>query len=479
MGTQSKLLVAMVLMVVLPLSVAVVTGVGLWQMGQRLGVVSEEYAEVRLLQGVEAAISSANVAVRGRDAEVHQDTNQYIHDAKENLVAFMAMQFESVADQNHQMLESKHAQALLSQLEGLADIQWNTTPLDERVAIVERLRTGLDELYSATDHGVRLAQSSALRTQQMTLWLVIVAALSSAAICIVLSIWSANGVNKRLRELHRRLSAQPALGAMSPPREIGGVVTQIEEMHSRMIQKMEDTNRELLRRERLAGIGLLAADVAHEINNPMNAMLGLSELALGTVESGPVDEAGRQELQESLRVVRREAWRCRSIVERLMAMVRSDREAHWFNTTRLLNETVQVARAARPDKAQCFIVHSNGVDHQAFAPPDDVRQIMLTLLINAADAVVENGHIEVDATHTDHEICLRVRDDGQGFTKAIESKLFAPFQSHRENGKGAGLGLSIAQALAEEMGAALRPFSEGPGKGSEFVLAIPNNESKP
>lgn len=474
MGTQSKLLIAMAFMVLLPMSVAAVTGIGLWTMEQKLDSVSEEYTEARMLQPIDADLSGAIVAIRQDDPGLLPIADQFLQDAKEKLVRYLATQYESVASEAHQAEESGHASALLERLDALVSLEWSEAPMTERIELAESVRSDLNTLYMDADQGVRSAQESALRTQRATLWLVIIASMASAAICISLSVWSGHSVNRRLREMHRNLASQSLSGQLTPPREIGGVVSQIEEMNLRMIEKIEESGRELLRRERMAGIGLLAADVAHEINNPMNAMLGLSELALKAVEGGPVDESARRELQESLRVVRREALRCRSIIERLMAMVRSDRKAHWFNTSRLLHETVQVARAARPDKAHCFIVNPDGAEMQVFAPPDDVRQILLTLLINAADAIDENGCVEIDATQTDHETWIRVRDDGRGFTASMKATFFTPFHSHREDGKGAGLGLSIAQALAEGMGASIRPISEGLGKGSLFVLAIPN-----
>lgn len=156
-----------------------------------------------------------------------------------------------------------------------------------------------------------------------------------------------------------------------------------------------------------------------------------------------------------------------------MSMVRSDRKSSWFDATRLVRETIQVAQAARPDKAGCFVATGGVASVRAFGPADDVRQILLTLLINAADAIGATGRIEVDATQAEQEVWLRVRDNGRGFTESMRQSFFTPFKSFSENGAGAGLGLSIAQALAEGMGATLRPFSDGPGRGSMFVLAVP------
>jgi C4-dicarboxylate-specific signal transduction histidine kinase len=161
-----------------------------------------------------------------------------------------------------------------------------------------------------------------------------------------------------------------------------------------------------------------------------------------------------------------------------MAMVRGNSKPQHFDATRLLVETVDVARAARPDKANC--IHAIGTERslQIYAPPQEVRQIILTLLINAADAITNDGRIEVDATRADGEVWLRVRDNGRGFTPQMQEGFFTPFQTSRAETGGTGLGLSIANTLSLDIGAELRSFSDGPNKGSLFLLAIPVDEGK-
>jgi signal transduction histidine kinase len=474
MRVQTRLLVTMAILVVLPLSVAGVAWVGLWQMSNRLDAVSEEFAEARALQPIDADLTVVVVALRQETPAFDEIARARLARAQAALVEYLATQYDSVASDEHQAMESSHAGAMLVALESLLNsFRDDQTDGDERTAQAIALRDELRTLYTDAESGVQTAQRSAKATQRATMSIVLTASIATAVLCIGLSIWSTRGVNRRLVDLHRRLSVRSEGVVPRDPQDVGLVVNQIEAINERMLARMEENARELLRRERMAGVGLLAADVAHEINNPMNAMLGLSEVALRTAERGAIDEQGSAEMAESLRVIRREAMRCKGIVERLMAMVRAGREPSWFDANRLLRETVEVASAARPDRAACYRLAGAQMALPVLAPQEDVRQILLTLLINAADAIDADGRIEVDATRTDDEVWLRVRDDGRGFSAEERSDFFTPFRTSRAGQGGAGLGLSIAHTLAEDLGAEIRPFSDGPGRGSLFILAIP------
>jgi signal transduction histidine kinase len=470
--------IAMVCLIALPLCVTAITAVGLWRLDHLLKNVSEEYSEARLLQGIDRDLNAAAMGLGSGDAELIRAARGSLRSAETALVGYLATQFESVASEEHQAIEAGRASTLLRELQRLLSDEAGFAEPGARAADIHRLRGELTDLLNEEDEAVQIAHESARVARASTLSLVIITSLVSTLLCAALLIWSNHGVNQRLRELHQRLASQSPGTPARTAKGMGEVVTQIEDINAQMLRKIEEHGRELLRRERMVGIGLLAADVAHEINNPMNAMLGLTELGLRTIERGPLDGEATAELGESLRVVRREALRCKGIVERLMAMVRSDRRPSWFDATRLVHETVQVARAARPDRDSCFVVTGDGVSVRAYGPANEVRQILLTLLINAADAVSADGRIEVDATATDQEVWLRVRDNGRGFTEEVRRTFFTPFQSFSENGTGAGLGLSIAQALAEGMGATLTPFSDGPGQGSLFILAIKTPEEQ-
>lgn len=479
MSIQTKLLISMILIILLPLSVTIVTWRGLVQMDEEILLVIEEFSEARQLQPVESDLSVALLALEQRDHRLDKLALERLGSAEATLLRFLAEQQDVASSPEHQAEEASQAYTALTQLRDLTGPAWPESSTDERVAQVRLILNNIHGIFTGADSSIVLASLAAGATQQRTLGLVLAASLVSALCCVMLSVWSTRGVNRRLRELRRSALTHARSTDQHEPRDVAGVMNQLEELNERMFLKIEESSRELLRRERMAGIGLLAADVAHEINNPMNAMLGLSELSLQTTGAGPVSEHDRVDLHESLTVIRREVLRCRGIVERLMAMVRGTGDPQWFDARRLLVETVNVAKAARPDKAGCFHVLDPAEPIRIFAPPQEVRQIMLTLLINAADAIPDDGRIEVDAARSDHEIWLRVRDNGRGFTPTAEKGFFVPSMTSRAHEGGMGLGLSIANTLCLDIGAELRPSSDGPGCGSLFLLSLPAETAIP
>lgn len=473
MSIQTKLLIAMLLLLVLPLSVTGITWQGLSRMDVELRQVAIEFAEARRLQPVDVDLSLAAAELDHDEDRLQLRALDSLRRAEANLVGYLAEQYDDVSSREHQAEEAGSAARVLGEIRELIGTAWYSMPPQERADRVLEIRSGLRELYEEADSGVLSAPVQAQNTRRQTLVLVLVASLASAAICIIVSVWSTRSVFVRLRELRNAMASRSDGMQGSQPRDVGGVVSQLEELSARMALKIEEKSRELLRRERMASVGLLAADVAHEINNPLNAMLGLTELSLRTTVSGPIDDGVRRELHESLGVIRREALRCRAIVQRLMAMVGGAREPEPIDVARLLSDTVDIARAARPDRAACFVLTSPDKALSIHTRGDDLRQIMLTLLINAADAVNPDGRIEVDATRAGRETWLRVRDNGRGIDANAIQDLGVPFATTRTAQGGLGLGLSIAVAIATDIGAQIRAESAGPGRGSTFIIAIP------
>jgi signal transduction histidine kinase len=476
MGVKAKLVVMMVVLIVCPLGVSAITWFAMGRMDVEVRQVAEEFAEARRLQVIERSLTAA-VTDLATDPEHRAETAlAHLRTAEAGLVEFLASQHGSVAEEEHQANEADHASELAQTLGSLTGGGWGDLSHEQRLASSKAVLQRLNELYNDAEAGVRLAPALAERARRQALLMVITASLVSAAVCIAVLAWSTRGVVRRLRELHASLQTQTDQVAIAPW-DVDDVVTGIQAFNDRLLVRMEEKNRELLRRERMAGIGLLAADVAHEINNPLNAMLGLSELSLRATSVERMSEEDRREVRDSLEIVIREINRCRGIVQRLMAMVRGPGQPQLFDATRLLSETIEVARAARPDKARCYVSVAEHRGTMVTAPMEDVRQVVLTLLINAADAVGPDGQITADATKVGEEVWIRIRDNGRGFTPETQARFDVPFSTTRASEGGAGLGLSIAHAVARDIGAALRSESAGPGRGSVFILALRANGS--
>ena len=477
MSLRTSLFVTTIFIVLLPLSVTVATWYGLLRMDTEIERVAEEYEESRSLQPVEGNLSVALVVQKHASNVSAPDARAALARAEVSLLAYLADQFDSEASDEHQATESGHARDVLTDLRTLIGTDWDALSADERLRRTESIRDGVRALYDDADEGVIDAQHEARRIERRTMRTVLIVSMLSALSCVAVATLSNRRVIRGVRDLHRSVALRADREERPEPRDVTVAVSEIGELNERLYLQLQEKSRELLRRERVAGIGLLAADVAHEINNPVNAVLGLTELSLRTTGQGPIDDDARSELHDSLTIIRREAVRCKEIVERLMAMVRARSEPTSFDATRLLVETVEIARASRPDKAACYHVLRSAHAVPVVSRAQEVRQIMLTLLINAADAIGDDGRIEVDVTTTDDEVWLRVRDNGRGFTAETQKGFSIAFQTTRAEEGGLGLGLSIAHTLAADLGAELRSFSDGPGTGSLFLLALPLTET--
>ena len=475
MSIRATLLLFTLLVVLLPLGVAFTSWRGLERMDAEIARISEEYREAKVLADAEAELGLAAASLRDGGDSLPK-ANQHLAAAESALLGFLESQAGSTSSESHQSDEVHAVRGALDELRAMRASGGDTAGAVAEVSRLARIEAAVRNLRAVADRSVRDAQSSARDIERSTLNLVLAGSLGSALVCTLVAIWANRGVMRRLRDLHRAIAARAESDRPARRADAGVVMNEIDELSERMYRNLQEKNRELLRRERVAGIGLLAADVAHELRNPLNAMLGLTELSLRTTGEGPLDKARSTELHESLSIVRREAIRCREIVDRLMAMVGARGRPVRFDCAALLAETVQVARAARPDKAECFHLLRAGQPLWAIGSTQEVRQILLTFLINAADAVEPDGRIEVDATASEREVWLRVRDDGKGFdpTRALDRAV--PFETTRAAEGGTGLGLSIAQALAAEIGGEIRCTSDGAGKGSLFMLVLPMTE---
>ncbi len=475
MSIRATLLLFTLLVVLLPLAVAVTSWQGLERMDAEIAQISEEYEEAKVLADAEAALGLAMASLRD-GVEATPEAHRHLAAAESALLGFLESQAGSSSDESHQSAELHSARAALDDLRAMreprTEVAGHADPADE-VRRLSQIVSTVRTLRGVADRSVRGAQLSAQDIERSTLRVVLAGSIGSALVCTAVAIWANRAVMRRLRELHRAVSARADSARPARRADAGVVMNEIDELSERMYRSLQEKSRELLRRERVAGIGLLAADVAHELRNPLNAMLGLTELSLRTAGKPPIDAERSAELHESLTVVRREAIRCREIVDRLMAMVGARGRPVRFDCAVLLAEAVQVARAARPDKSACFHLLRPGQPLWATASTQEVRQILLTFLINAADAIEGDGRIEIDATASDSEVWLRVRDDGRGFDASRGLDRAVPFETTRAEEGGTGLGLSIAQTLAAEIGAEIRCESAGPGKGSLFTLVLP------
>jgi signal transduction histidine kinase len=230
--------------------------------------------------------------------------------------------------------------------------------------------------------------------------------------------------------------------------------------------ELRQMQEQLIRAERLAAIGQLAAGVSHEIDNPVGIILGYAELLL---EDLPADDPRR----DDVRSIIEECKRCKRITGGLLGFARS---GPVIRSPLRLNELVEQTLASlRPQKLFKGLLIEFRPAPQL--PPlvgdaDQLRQVLVNLLLNAAQAMAGVGTLEVEVRHEGGRAVVEVGDTGPGIAPELRERIFEPFFSTKGRGEGTGLGLSICRRLVEDHGGRLTAGSS-PAGGARFRLELP------
>jgi PAS domain S-box-containing protein len=221
------------------------------------------------------------------------------------------------------------------------------------------------------------------------------------------------------------------------------------------------------RRERLSELGDLAAGVAHEIRNPLNAISIAAQRLLGEFE--PKDNT--EEFESFLHQIRSEANRLNEIVTRFLSMAKGRGDAQVrIDVSRVVEETVKLF-AIGLDQKDMTVETDVEPDIQASVSEDRLKQLVLNLVKNGVEACGEaGGTVTVSLKQENDYVLLQVTDTGSGVPEGIRNKVFSPYFSTKE--KGTGLGLSIVHQIVEEFKGGIDLTSTESG-GAQFSIKFP------
>ena len=220
--------------------------------------------------------------------------------------------------------------------------------------------------------------------------------------------------------------------------------------------------------ERLASLGILAAGVAHEINNPLGAIMALTALTLEELKEG---DPNRENLQE----VVRQSERCRDIVKGLLQFSRHSKvNPELADLNKILHDTLSLVT-----KQAQFLNITVNINFDSQLPPvmadkSELEEVFMNILINAVQAMQERGTITITTRHRapDNSVEVLISDTGCGVPPDKIDKLFHPFFTTKESGQGTGLGLSIAYGIITSHHGSISVESEV-GQGSTFTIRLP------
>jgi two-component system NtrC family sensor kinase len=228
---------------------------------------------------------------------------------------------------------------------------------------------------------------------------------------------------------------------------------------------------QLVQSAKMAGIGKLAAGVAHEINNPLTGILTNSSLML---EDLPAGDARREDLE----TIVGETLRCRKIVKALLDFARQTKPQKTAQDLNLLVEHVLALVRNQASFRNIKVRTALAPDLPAImADADQLRQVVLNILLNAAEAMPAGGDLLI-ASRADPDgrnAVLSIADTGPGIPDDIRDRLFEPFFTTKRTGT--GLGLSIAYGIVEQHRGTIQVESV-PGRGTTFLVTLPVDGSR-
>ena len=224
----------------------------------------------------------------------------------------------------------------------------------------------------------------------------------------------------------------------------------------------------LMHAEKMAAVGQLVSGVAHEVNNPLTAILGFADLLM---ENPELPESARKDM----RVILQEAQRTKQIVQNLLSFARQmppQRKALQLNP--ILRRTVQLRSYDFQSHGVEVVEHLDQELPSVVGDSHQLQQVFLNILNNAYDAVGETGRaarIEIATRRAGNSVEISFRDNGPGISHP--DRIFDPFFTTKEVGKGTGLGLSICYGIVHEHGGEILCQNNSGGPGATFVVRLP------
>lgn len=226
---------------------------------------------------------------------------------------------------------------------------------------------------------------------------------------------------------------------------------QLEYKVQKKSEELGQAQNELINIERIASLGKLSLSVAHEINNPLSGILIYTKLISKQLANQQIDAAKKEPMLKHLKLIENETKRCGDIVKGLLDFSRKDQNGFepkhlheiLLETAELMSHPMKVANVH-------FITDFSAKDDLINCSPNQIKQICIAILVNASEAVADNGEVIFRTVNPDNDhIRIEITDNGLGISEEDIPHIFEPFFSTKEKGSGIGLGLAIVHGIVQ------------------------------
>ena len=249
---------------------------------------------------------------------------------------------------------------------------------------------------------------------------------------------------------------------------------QLEYKVQKKTEELGAAQNELMHVERLASLGKLSSSVAHEINNPLSGILIYTKLLYKQVSNPELYASKRDSMLKHLKLIENETKRCGDIVKGLLDFSRKDQDD--FEPKHLheiLQETYDLMTHPIKIANIRFTADFAAGSDLIYCSPNQIKQACVAMLVNASEAVVENGEIQIRTKNPDEDsINFEITDNGLGIAAEDIPHIFEPFFSTKQDASGIGLGLAIVHGIVQNHKGKIQVKSEL-GHGTTISVTIP------
>jgi PAS domain S-box-containing protein len=237
-----------------------------------------------------------------------------------------------------------------------------------------------------------------------------------------------------------------------------------------MEEKLRNTQEQLLQSEKLAAMGRLTSQIAHELNNPLYGIMNTLELL--KTEVSP-----QSKRRKILEMALSETVRLTDLLRKMLSFSKPDEEAkHRVDVNVVLEEILILVRKQLQENSIKIYTSFEKDLPEVYASRNQLRQVFLNMVSNARDAMPERGTLTIKTMSTRHDVRIEIADTGAGIREEHLDKIFEAFFTTKEGTKGVGLGLSVCYGFIKEHGGDIKVSSRR-GKGSAFNIILPRQEN--
>lgn len=245
-------------------------------------------------------------------------------------------------------------------------------------------------------------------------------------------------------------------------------------------ERLQETLKRLSRSEKLAGIGTLAAGVAHEINNPLASVASCAEGLISRIDNlNFKSEDDKEVFPDYLKTICDETYRCKSIISKLLDFSRQHEPVLGkVDINALVSDVVKMMGRQKEQRSLGIELNFTSEPLVIFGDSNQLKQVFLNLVLNAIDATSGRGKIKISTIKDDSWAQIIFEDTGCGIEYENLDKVFEPFFTTKSPGKGTGLGLSICYGIIEDHKGKILVNSNGVGSGTTFIVYLPIHDEK-